>query len=106
MVSFELTSITPIFVQAKRLSEAEGGTRRSAIRFPAFEFPAFEERAPEARSQVIQCVDPPHDTEDINWQRYIGESKVGCSTCASGLAVWLFLGIFGYRRRRNRPKQL
>lgn len=69
---------------------------RRTICVPASEFPANERRAPEARSQVIQCVEPPDDTEDINWQCYGGESKVGgCSTGASGLVLWLFLGIFG-----------
>lgn len=61
---------------------------RSTICVPASEFPAFERRAPDARSQVIQCVEPPDDTEDINWQRYGDESKVGgYSTGTSGLAV-------------------
>lgn len=74
---------------------------RRDVCVPATDFPKIERRTPDARSAVIQCAEAPDDTEDINWQRYGNESKVGgCSTGAGGLAWWLVLLGLGFRRRR------
>ena len=71
----------------------------------ATDFPSVDRRAPDVPELVAQCVEPPNDTEDPNWQRYQGLSKVsGCSmvgTPTSPLAAVWILGWFGLRRRKR-----
>lgn len=67
---------------------------------PALEFPTFERRSPDEPEAVVQCAEPPDDTNDANWKRYRGDSKVSsCATGTGGVAGWLILLVVGFRRR-------
>lgn len=68
-------------------------------------FPDVPEEQIEARDKIAQCAEEPDNTEDVQWQRHKGESKLadeGCSTTSGspGLAV-LLLSLLGFLRIRR-----